>query len=84
MSTELAWFKSSHSGTEGGNCIEVATSWRKSSHSDSAGGACIEVAASPTTVHVRDSKDTSGPQLAFDADAWADFVAYAAAQDLRA
>ncbi|MFI9206235.1 DUF397 domain-containing protein [Streptomyces sp. NPDC053048] len=25
MSTKLAWFKSSYSGTEGGNCIEVAT-----------------------------------------------------------
>ena len=24
MSTELAWFKSSHSDSEGGNCIEVA------------------------------------------------------------
>ncbi|MFF4382793.1 DUF397 domain-containing protein [Kitasatospora sp. NPDC001547] len=24
MSTEPAWFKSSHSGTEGGNCVEVA------------------------------------------------------------
>ncbi|GAB1334864.1 DUF397 domain-containing protein [Streptomyces sp. E-15] len=24
MSTELAWFKSSHSGSGGGNCVEVA------------------------------------------------------------
>ncbi|MEU3145920.1 MULTISPECIES: DUF397 domain-containing protein [unclassified Streptomyces] len=24
MSTELAWFKSSYSGSGGGNCIEVA------------------------------------------------------------
>lgn len=24
MSTELAWFKSSYSGDEGGNCLEVA------------------------------------------------------------
>ncbi|MFF9396513.1 DUF397 domain-containing protein [Streptomyces griseoluteus] len=24
MSTELTWFKSSYSGTGGGNCIEVA------------------------------------------------------------
>ena len=24
MSTELAWFKSSYSNTEGGNCVEVA------------------------------------------------------------
>ncbi|WP_328865912.1 DUF397 domain-containing protein [Streptomyces sp. NBC_00304] len=25
MSTDLQWFKSSHSTDEGGNCIEVAT-----------------------------------------------------------
>ncbi|MFD4522797.1 DUF397 domain-containing protein [Streptomyces sp. NPDC058470] len=24
VNTELAWFKSSYSGTEGGNCVEVA------------------------------------------------------------
>ncbi|MFI6338673.1 DUF397 domain-containing protein [Streptomyces sp. NPDC050535] len=24
VKTELAWFKSSYSGTEGGNCVEVA------------------------------------------------------------
>ncbi len=24
MSTDLAWFKSSYSGTEGGDCVEVA------------------------------------------------------------
>ncbi|MEU9255687.1 DUF397 domain-containing protein [Streptomyces sp. NPDC048270] len=24
MSTELTWFKSSYSGSEGGNCLEVA------------------------------------------------------------
>ncbi|URM91854.1 DUF397 domain-containing protein [Streptomyces sp. MRC013] len=26
MSTELAWFKSSYSGSGGGNCVEVAMS----------------------------------------------------------
>ncbi|MGW0667053.1 DUF397 domain-containing protein [Streptomyces sp. NPDC002746] len=25
MSTDLKWFKSSYSGTNGGNCVEVAT-----------------------------------------------------------
>ncbi|MFE9818851.1 DUF397 domain-containing protein [Streptomyces sp. NBC_00236] len=25
MSTDLQWMKSSHSSTEGGNCVEVAT-----------------------------------------------------------
>ena len=60
MNTELAWFKSSYSDSEGGNCVEVA--------------ACTG------TVHVRDSKDKAGPELAFTPDAWAAFVAYAAQQ----
>ncbi|MEU8715040.1 DUF397 domain-containing protein [Streptomyces sp. NPDC048663] len=55
--TELAWFKSSYSGTEGDNCVEVAVA--------------------PTTVHVRDSKDKQGSQLAVDPAAWMVFVAYA-------
>ncbi|MCJ0874171.1 DUF397 domain-containing protein [Streptomyces sp. AP-93] len=25
MSTQLTWFKSSYSGSDGGNCVEVAT-----------------------------------------------------------
>lgn len=58
MTVELAWFKSSYSGGEGGQCIEVATA--------------------PTTIHVRDSKDQSGPSLSFTPDAWAAFVSYAA------
>ncbi|MDH6126026.1 DUF397 domain-containing protein [Kitasatospora sp. GP82] len=81
MSTELEWFKSSYSGTGGGNCIEVAVSWHKSSYSGTEGGDCIEVAACADTVHVRDSKDKSGPQLAFTPTAWAEFVAYAARQN---
>ncbi|GAA1893351.1 DUF397 domain-containing protein [Streptantibioticus ferralitis] len=44
MSADLTWFKSSHSGAEGGACIEVALDWRKSSYSGSQGGECIEVA----------------------------------------
>ncbi|MFD0069859.1 DUF397 domain-containing protein, partial [Streptomyces sp. NPDC127574] len=56
MSRDLRWFKSSYSGTEGGNCLEVALDWQKSSHSDSQGGACLEFAPCPHTVHVRDSK----------------------------
>ncbi|KIZ13978.1 DUF397 domain-containing protein [Streptomyces natalensis] len=72
----LAWFKSSYSGDEGGNCIEVAYDWRKSSYSGSEGGDCIEVAASPhATVHVRDSKTPGGPALNVSAAAWAAFVA---------
>jgi hypothetical protein len=58
MSTELAWFKSSYSGGDGDDCVEVAT--------------C------PNTVHIRDSKDKTGPQLALSPAAWSAFTAYAA------
>ncbi|MFF5962689.1 DUF397 domain-containing protein [Streptomyces collinus] len=50
----LAWFKSSYSGAEGGDCVEVA--------------------AATTAVHVRDSKDATGPVLTVSREAWADFV----------
>ncbi|WP_435242805.1 DUF397 domain-containing protein [Streptomyces cucumeris] len=75
---EQVWFKSSYSGAEGGECVEVAMDWRKSSYSGSEGGACVEVAACPGNIHVRDSKDTTGPVLTFTADAWAAFVGFAA------
>lgn len=76
-STELTWFKSSYSGAEGGECIEVAYDWRKSSYSGGEGGECVEVAAHPTTIHVRDSKNPHGPQLAVAPGAWASFVGFA-------
>jgi hypothetical protein len=37
------WFKSSYSGSQGGDCLEVAFDWRKSSYSGSDGGNCVEV-----------------------------------------
>ncbi|MFI9106649.1 DUF397 domain-containing protein [Streptomyces fildesensis] len=51
--------------------------WFKSSYSGGSGDDCIEVATCPDTVHVRDSKDKKGPQLAFSPDEWATFVTYA-------
>ena len=77
MTSGLAWFKSSYSGSGGGECLEVALEWRKSSHSGSQGGECVEVAACPGTVHVRDSKDKQSPQLAFSPAGWAAFVSFA-------
>ncbi|MFG3119654.1 DUF397 domain-containing protein [Streptomyces sp. NPDC048197] len=74
---ELTWFKSSYSGGDGDDCVEIALDWRKSSYSSSGDGDCIEIAACPTTVHIRDSKDKDGPRLAVEAGAWAAFVAYA-------
>ncbi|MCQ4042498.1 DUF397 domain-containing protein [Streptantibioticus rubrisoli] len=74
----LDWRTSSYSGSGGGQCIEVAMDWRKSSHSSEHGGQCVEVATCPTTVHVRDSKDKSGPVLSFTPQAWSRFVEFAA------
>jgi hypothetical protein len=69
------WRKSSHSGGNQGNCVEVASVWRKSTYSGGNGGDCLEVARNrPGTVAVRDSKDQAGPQLAVSDQAWAAFV----------
>ncbi|MBK3581642.1 DUF397 domain-containing protein [Streptomyces sp. MBT65] len=50
--------------------------WFKSSYSDNEGGACVEVAlpAPQLTVHIRDSKNATGPELALPAPAWTAFL----------
>lgn len=53
---------------------EQELEWHKSSYSG-ANGNCVEIAQTDTTVHVRDSKDPSGPKLHFDRTVWAGFVA---------
>ncbi|MFF8694874.1 DUF397 domain-containing protein [Streptomyces sp. NPDC015144] len=73
-SATLAWFKSSYSGSQGGNCVEIAYDWRKSSYSGSQGGDCVEVAAHPAAVHIRDSKVTEGPVLTVPPAAWTAFL----------
>jgi hypothetical protein len=42
--TGAVWRKSSHSGADEGECVEVAAVWRKSSHSGANEGNCVEVA----------------------------------------
>jgi hypothetical protein len=39
-----AWRKSTHSGADEGNCVEVAAAWRKSTRSGANEGTCVEVA----------------------------------------
>jgi hypothetical protein len=73
--TGAVWRKSSYSGGNGGNCVEVAEVWRKSSYSAGNGGDCVEVAAAlPAAIAVRDSKDPDGPKLIFTPEAWATFA----------
>ena len=50
--------------------------WRKSTRSNNNGGACVEVADNlPGVIAVRDSKDPTGPVLAFTPASWRAFVA---------
>ncbi|MEN8653909.1 DUF397 domain-containing protein [Streptomyces sp. 21So2-11] len=65
--------------TSAGDTSELE--WFKSSYSDSSNSnECVEVAASPSSVHVRDSKNPPGPRLtlAFAPTVWAQFLPYAA------
>ena len=74
--TALQWFKSSFSGSEGGQCLEVAYDWRKSSYSGDEGGQCVEISAHPAAIHVRDSKNPEGPTLTLAPGAWSAFASY--------
>ncbi|MCZ0204125.1 DUF397 domain-containing protein [Streptomyces sp. UMAF16] len=75
MSNEnLAWFKSSYSSGEGGDCVELAYNWRKSSYSDGEGGQCLEVAAHPTAIHIRDSKQPLAAHLTVSPETWTAFL----------
>ncbi|MCP2343063.1 DUF397 domain-containing protein [Actinomadura rupiterrae] len=83
MTSQARWRKSSYSGHEGGDCVEVASlsdfdetgatsplNWRKSSRSAHEGGDCVEVAELGVTVGVRDSKDPAAGDLALDGLDW--------------
>ena len=37
---------------------------------------CVEVAATPSTIHVRDSKDTTVPHLTISPTVWTDFLTH--------
>jgi len=67
------WRKSSYSGTQGDNCVEVRSGWRKSSYSNSQ-GECVEVRAVSPVVAVRDSKNPGGPALLMPPGVWRAFT----------
>ncbi|MGX4657333.1 DUF397 domain-containing protein [Micromonospora sp. SCSIO 07396] len=56
--------------------MELSTArWRTSSRSNGTGGNCVEVAGNlPGVVVVRDSKDRTGPVLAFPPTSWRSFL----------
>ncbi|GGV15621.1 DUF397 domain-containing protein [Streptomyces spectabilis] len=58
-----------------GNPSELA--WFKSSYSSSSDpNDCVEVALAPGTIHVRDSKNATGPRLIFAPSTWANFITH--------
>ena len=68
------WRKSSYSGGNGGNCVEIAT-WRKATYSGGNGGDCVEAGvADPGLVLVRDTTSRDGGTLTFTAAAWRAFA----------
>ncbi|MGW3424912.1 DUF397 domain-containing protein [Streptomyces phaeochromogenes] len=87
MNTDLHWFKSSYSGDQG-ECLEVALQWTKSSYSGSE-GECLEIAiaqtalalapATPSTIHIRDSKTPTAPTLTVTPTTWSAFLPVARA-----
>ncbi|WP_217208730.1 DUF397 domain-containing protein [Streptomyces sp. AC550_RSS872] len=52
--------------------------WQKSTYSAEAAN-CVEIATTPTTIHIRDSKNTTGPHLTLRLTAWTDFLSHTAA-----
>ncbi|WP_329020678.1 DUF397 domain-containing protein [Streptomyces sp. NBC_01601] len=66
MTQELAWWKSSYSGQNGGDCIECAVP-------SPSGATCT----TQDVVFVRDSKRKEGPHLTISIAGWNSFVAAA-------
>ncbi|MEV7568639.1 DUF397 domain-containing protein [Streptomyces tanashiensis] len=48
--------------------------WVKSSYSSEEGGECVEVASLRGAVHIRDSKNVTGPVLTVGPGAWDAFL----------
>lgn len=71
MSEYSAFRKSTRSGPNTDNCVEVA--FRTSTRSGT-NGACVEVGTCDCGVKVRDSKDQTGPVLTFTHKEWLAFV----------
>ncbi|MET1073375.1 MAG: DUF397 domain-containing protein [Umezawaea sp.] len=73
MTEALTWRKSTYSGQGATSCVEIA--WRKSTYSGEGASSCVEVAFPAEGVAVRDSKNVTGPELAFPVVQWQSFLA---------
>ena len=63
MPTGTQWRKSSYSGDQGGDCVEIAET---------------PCSTTPTTLAIRDSKTPAGPILTLDPAAFTTFVNWTA------
>jgi hypothetical protein len=82
--TRVRWHKSTYTGSNGGNCVEVAV-WRGESGSSRSDRVEVTTpdatkiaphkAAEDVLYLVRDSKDPDGPKLAFTTAEWDAFTA---------
>ncbi|MFE7160122.1 DUF397 domain-containing protein [Streptomyces sp. NPDC057636] len=82
-STLTMWRKSSYSGGDSGECLEVSDAWRKSTYSGGDSGQCLEVNDHAHAAHVpvRDSKNPHGPAVVFTSGAWTAFLGAVKAAD---
>ncbi|MEV7285575.1 DUF397 domain-containing protein [Streptomyces sp. NPDC093252] len=46
----------------------------RSRHGDGEGGECVEISTRPHTIHIRNSKNPTDPQLTLSTDAWDRFL----------
>ncbi|WP_369366011.1 DUF397 domain-containing protein [Streptomyces sp. CG4] len=51
--------------------------WQKSTYSGDSSN-CVEIATTPAAVRIRDSKNSTGPQLTVTPHTWAAFLPFAA------
>ena len=75
--TRATWRKSTYSGNNGGDCVEITAipDWRKSTYSGNNGGQCVEIATvTGHVIVVRDSKNPHGPVLALAPERWRAFT----------
>ncbi|MFD9863552.1 DUF397 domain-containing protein [Streptomyces alboflavus] len=49
--------------------------WFRSTYSSEQGGECVEVARAAATIHIRDSKNPTGPILHLHPATWTAFLA---------
>lgn len=67
----MEFHKSAFSG--GGGCVEIAGEFSRSQECPQA--TCVEVSGTADFIHVRDSKNPTGPVLCFNRKEWSAFIA---------